>query len=192
MNPTLTKTHEAGGAIGAYRIVKHGAADYEVLQAAASTDLLIGVASSYGAAADGDRLDIHRAGIVEVEYGGNVTRGQPLTANSDGKAIAATAKSLVHFLATGGAAGDITVTGITTADRLVAVLNEDATSGKVTDLTSEFTITAADTINNTGGTATTSNKLNVLFQRAVNIIGRAEVSGVASDIGLVCINPAQI
>lgn len=67
---------------------------------------------------------------------------------------------------TGGAAGDHTVTGIATTDELVLVLyfvgaGTDVTD--ITDLTSEFTITAANTINNTGGTATTGGKLLVLY-----------------------------
>jgi hypothetical protein len=63
----------------------------------------------------------------------------------------------------GGAAGDITVTGITTSDRLVSVIN--LTDGA--DLTSEFSITAADTINNAGGTATTGDDLLVVWELPV-------------------------
>lgn len=67
----------------------------------------------------------------------------------------------------GGAAGDITVTGITTDDQLLAVVrfDLDATAANidVDDLTSEFTITDDDTINNGGGTATTGDKLLVIY-----------------------------
>lgn len=70
------------------------------------------------------------------------------------------------FLAAGAAAGNVTVTGIATGDKLVSVLRligagTDVTD--VTDLTSEFSITAANTINNTGGTATSGSKLVVLY-----------------------------
>lgn len=67
----------------------------------------------------------------------------------------------------GGAAGNITVTGIATADTLVGVLRMVGAGTDVTDatdLTSEFTITAANTINNAGGTATTGSKLVVFYQ----------------------------
>lgn len=57
----------------------------------------------------------------------------------------------------GGAAGDHTVMGIAPADVLVAVL--DLTTPA--DLTSECTISATDTINNTGGTDTTGDDLLV-------------------------------
>lgn len=68
-------------------------------------------------------------------------------------------------LVDGGAAGDFTVTGIAVGDRLVFV-GEFATKAAIatlTDLTSEFSITAADTINNAGGTATTSDQLMVIY-----------------------------
>ena len=73
---------------------------------------------------------------------------------------------IVYFHATGGAAGNLTVTGITTNDEIIAVLSEDATSGKDANLTAEFSITAADTINNgTGGTASTGNAVKVFYSR---------------------------
>lgn len=70
------------------------------------------------------------------------------------------------FVATGGAAGDITVTGIAKGDRLIAVL-EFATAAAIatlTDRTAEFDITAADTINNAGGTSTASDSLLVIYE----------------------------
>lgn len=74
----------------------------------------------------------------------------------------------------GGAAGNLTVTGVKATDDLIAVVQfnivadtgTSATGDKVdnvVDLTSEFTITADNTINNTGGTATTSDKLLVMY-----------------------------
>lgn len=67
----------------------------------------------------------------------------------------------------GGAAGNFTVTGIATLDELVSVVYFPIDTGTVTsvsDLTSEFTISAANTINNTGGTATTGGKLLVVYR----------------------------
>jgi hypothetical protein len=69
----------------------------------------------------------------------------------------------------GGAAGNFTVTGIKTTDSLVSVLRLVAaatTMTNITDLSSEFTITATNTINNTSGTATTSDKLLVIWVAA--------------------------
>lgn len=66
----------------------------------------------------------------------------------------------------GGAAGDHTVTGITTDDGLVSVLHlpNAGAVDDTADLTGEFTISAADTINNTDGTATTDGKLIVIYE----------------------------
>lgn len=68
----------------------------------------------------------------------------------------------------GGSAGNHTVTGIRTQDVLKAVVgftfNEGApNTGTARDLTSEFTISAANTINNTGGTDTTGGILFVFY-----------------------------
>ena len=66
----------------------------------------------------------------------------------------------------GGSAGNFTVSGIQTTDELVGVLHFAGAGTDVTDLeylTSEFSITVANTINNTGGTASTGGKLLVFY-----------------------------
>lgn len=72
---------------------------------------------------------------------------------------------LVQTVVAGGAAGNITVTGITQQDELVGVLSLDFTDASegAEDLLAEFTISAADTINNTGGTASTGGFLLVTY-----------------------------
>ena len=73
----------------------------------------------------------------------------------------------------GGAAGDHTVTGIAVGDALRSVLKLDFTLVEGTpntrtwdaeDLTAEFEITAANTINNAGGTDTTGSGLLVVYE----------------------------
>jgi hypothetical protein len=88
LHPLLTLAYVAAAAIGAYRIAKFGAADGEAIPAAASTDALIGVTTSLPASL-GERVDVIRGGIAEVEFGGNVTRGDWLTADAQGRAITA-------------------------------------------------------------------------------------------------------
>lgn len=88
-NEGLDKNYNADAAIAAYRIVKFGAADGNVAQAAAATDLLIGTTGRVTATAIGERVDVGRSGIREVEYGGAVTRGAKLTADALGRAVAA-------------------------------------------------------------------------------------------------------
>lgn len=108
----LTTTHTADGAIAPYRIVKHGDADGDVAQATASTEVLIGIAGRLPADAAGDRIDIHRGGIAEVEFGGSVTRGNPLTTDSVGRAVAAAPGAgvnahIIGFAEVSGVSGDI-------------------------------------------------------------------------------------
>jgi adhesin HecA-like repeat protein len=68
----------------------------------------------------------------------------------------------------GAAAGDVTVTGIKLDDKIcgVIVLDRNATAANITlaALTSEFKVTAADTINNTGGTSSSGDALLVIWQ----------------------------
>lgn len=190
----LIQTKYAGGAVANRRIVAFGSADNTAIQATASTNKFLGVSDlPLGAsAATGEPFDVIRCDIAEVDYGGTITRGDRLTADSNGKAVSAEAlfgeKTAVI---NGGSAGNLTVTGITTSDVLTAVLYYPVSGGNVTgvtNLTSEFTITAADTINNTGGTATTGGRVEVRYRRRVSVIGTAEVSGVSGDVGSVYIN----
>lgn len=104
--PLLTVSLVASGAIGAYRIVEP-TGDGTVAQAAAATDALTGVSGSV-AAADTERTDIHKAGIVPVEYGAAVTAGQPLTSDAVGRAVPAVANNrAIGFAEEDGSLGTI-------------------------------------------------------------------------------------
>lgn len=65
---------------------------------------------------------------------------------------------------TGGAAGDHTVAAIKADDKIICVWEQHGTTGLLTDLSSEFSVLVDGKINNTGGTATGSNKLLVEWQ----------------------------
>lgn len=110
-NPDLIKTFTAEAAVAAYRIVKHGTADTNVVQAAASTDALLGVSGLLAGVID-NRVDIILCDIAEVEYGGTITRGDWLTADANGKAVAAAPAAGVNANVIGrammsGVTGDI-------------------------------------------------------------------------------------
>jgi hypothetical protein len=62
----------------------------------------------------------------------------------------------------GAVAGNITVTGIQKYDKLILV--QDLTAG-VANLASEFTVTADNTINNTGGTSTNAHTVLVVWEK---------------------------
>lgn len=110
-NPILIKSYVAEAAVTKYRIVKFGAADGKVLHAAAVGDAMFGVTGSLGAAID-ERVDITEAGEAEVEYGGAVVRGDWLTSDANGKAVAAAPaaginNSVIGRAKVSGASGDI-------------------------------------------------------------------------------------
>lgn len=91
-NVELAKSFKAEGAIPAFTIVKVGAADGGLLAAAAATDKLIGVSTDI-AAATGERCDAILSGVADVLYGGNVARGDLLSADASGRAIVAAASA---------------------------------------------------------------------------------------------------
>ncbi len=64
----------------------------------------------------------------------------------------------------GGAAGDHTVSRIKLNDHLVSVIEVTVTTAALVDHTAEFSITADATINNTGGTDTSSDSLLVTWE----------------------------
>lgn len=110
-NDGLIKAYDAGAAIAAYRIVKFSA-EATVTQGAAATDALIGISNRIAAAAVGDRVEICREGIAEVEYGGTVTRGALLTSDANGKAVVAAPAAganvrIIGIAEVAGASGDI-------------------------------------------------------------------------------------
>ena len=78
---------------------------------------------------------------------------------------------LKMFLVAGGTAGNHTVTGITTNDKLLGVSSIEATASQLStailglagNLLSEFSIDSAGVIDNTGGTDTTGAMLIVLY-----------------------------
>lgn len=107
----LTKNFTAEAAVTKRRIVKFGAADTTVLLGAASTDLLIGVSTGIDAAIN-EPCDVKMGGIAEVEFGGAVTRGQYLTSDATGRAVAAAPAagvnaSIIGVAMVSGVAGDI-------------------------------------------------------------------------------------
>ncbi|ARR52036.1 DUF2190 domain-containing protein [Rhizorhabdus wittichii DC-6] len=111
MSAQGTKNFKAGGAVGARLFIKFGSADDTVVQAAAATDLIIGVSTDIDADT-GQPVDVHTDGIREVVYGGNVGRGKKVTSDADGKAVEAApasgANSQIGGIAmVSGVAGDI-------------------------------------------------------------------------------------
>jgi hypothetical protein len=112
---------------------------------------------------------VYHGGAWEQSGGGSsavtsITAGEGVQVDQPTGDVTITVGVPQNALVAGGAAGDIAVAGIELGDRLDQVICYVYTAGVTTDvldLTSEFMITADGTINNTGGTVTTGNKLLV-------------------------------
>jgi hypothetical protein len=95
--PILIRNFVAGsGGVAERQIVRLGAADGEVVATTAVTDTPIGVSVQPGTAAQGHRVDVAIAGVVEVTAGGSISRGDYLTTNGSGLAVAAAPASGVN------------------------------------------------------------------------------------------------
>lgn len=117
MNPGLTKTYVAQGAIPARAIVKAGSSAGTVAVATSGTDAILGVNERLDAT-DGERVDVIHFGIAETVCGGNVAYGAMLTASDAGVAVTASPAAgvnaqVVGKALSGGVAGDIIDTLLT-------------------------------------------------------------------------------
>lgn len=100
-------TLDASAEVAGRRIVTLTGDDYEAAQASAASDALIGISTETGAP-DGGRLDVIIDGVSNVEYGGTVAAGDPLTADAQGRAItAADGDNVVGRALIAGVSGDI-------------------------------------------------------------------------------------
>lgn len=91
-----------------------------------------------------------------------------VTVDNSTAAVTAAAKAAVVAGAVkvgiaGAAAGNHTVTGIATTNTLIAVVHVDDTTHAATDKTSEYTISATNTINNTSGTTSVGSHIVVVY-----------------------------
>lgn len=86
--PTLNKNYVAEAAVKKCRIVAFGSSEGQVVHAASATAKSMGVSMELDADL-GDRVDITRAGIADVEYGGTIAAGDELTADAEGRAVVA-------------------------------------------------------------------------------------------------------
>jgi len=110
-NQTLVKAYEVETTVTKYRIVKHGTADAQVVPAAAVSDSLLGVVAELDGAV-GEHVDVVLSGIADVEYGGAVTRGDPLTSDASGLAVTAAPAAgvnnrIIGFANVSGVSGDV-------------------------------------------------------------------------------------
>ena len=108
----LQKGYTATAAIPAMTLMKWGAADGTVVPATDGSAYIVGVQSQLDCDV-GDRASACMVGNIEdVIYGGNVSRGDPLTANAQGRAVVAAPAAganafIIGYAEVSGVAGDI-------------------------------------------------------------------------------------
>lgn len=108
----LQKGYTATTAIPRLTIAKWGAADGTVVPATDGSAFLVGIQAEIDCDVN-DRASMTMIGNIEdVIYGGNVTRGQPLTAGAGGKAVVAAPAAganvyIIGFAEVSGVANDI-------------------------------------------------------------------------------------
>jgi hypothetical protein len=122
----------AQGALAPRQIVKFGTADGTVTASSAATDSTVGVVVSPSAVADGDRVEVARDGLPDVQFGGNVTRGDALTSDANGHAITATRHQHVENVA--GAYAQNASTAVAPADRIIGYAEVSAANGDVGEM----------------------------------------------------------
>jgi hypothetical protein len=131
-NPTLTKNFIAGGTLSARLIVKKGADDSHVVAAAASTDAPVGVNERLDRVS-GDRADIVVQGIADVLLGGTVNFGDRITADANGKGVAATSGSNnVGMAMADGVSGDIIPVLVMPSSSAGATFGTHSVNGAIT------------------------------------------------------------
>ena len=198
MTYLLTRSYDAPVAIAARRIVKAGAEAGEAAQATSATDALLGVADELGAL-KGGRCDVHLAGIAPVEAGGVFAAGAWLTANADGKAVAASVSApVLHTALVDGADADtdIAVADVLATDHLGAVIELAADGTALADrlASARSAITEDGKIRTRDSTA--GKKLLVQWMRArvpVSAVGRAlGAATAAGDLVPVLLAPAAL
>ncbi len=142
MNPLLTKNYSTATVINPCRFVKWSA-DATVTLAVDGAAPIVGVSEQVGVTqADLDagrtRIDVIREGLAYLELGGNVTRGDWLRADANGKGIAAalTAGQTMHV----GARAD--VSGVA-GDIIPVQVQSNVVATDVAVITTDVTITTA-------------------------------------------------
>jgi hypothetical protein len=111
INNWQTKSFNAAGPLAANTIAKIGANDYDILQAAAATDRLIGLTTETASIA-AERVDVVIVGIGNLQVSAPVTRGDFLTSDASGFGITAAPAAGVNNRVVGtalisGVAGDV-------------------------------------------------------------------------------------
>ncbi|MGJ8563846.1 MAG: capsid cement protein [Alphaproteobacteria bacterium] len=105
-NPLFEKAFGASGAIAKRRILALAATNGLVTQAVAASTALIGISDPGADVVSGKTVDVITHGIAELDYGDTIANGDPITADADGKGIAAAPATGVNMSIIGFAVED--------------------------------------------------------------------------------------
>lgn len=86
----LVRNYTAAGAIKPRRIVTFATAEGEVEQATDATKAPAGVSGIAGTDKQGERIDVHLAGVRDVEAAASFDAGSIVAADADGRLVVAT------------------------------------------------------------------------------------------------------
>ncbi|MCI5211503.1 MAG: DUF2190 domain-containing protein [Candidatus Electrothrix sp. ATG2] len=98
----LVLPYDAEATVAPYRFVKE-ATDPKVAQAASAADDVVGISDylgvTYSATAEVNTVEVKMTRIAELEFAGTVARGAKITANADGKGVAAVSTNKYYAIA---------------------------------------------------------------------------------------------
>ncbi len=143
--PILQLNRTAGATINPYRLVTTGSTSSELdLQASGASSPLIGV-NGNRAAEFGERFDCGVLGLYPVEYGGDVARGNKLTSDAQGRAVAVTPGSSAQVIGVAWEDGDEGTIGSVLISQFAIVI-PGAGSVAVADAGGKFTGTTVEAV----------------------------------------------
>nr|BDD46392.1 hypothetical protein 10 [bacterium] len=164
------RNYTAESAVEKCRIVKFGATDGTVAHTTAITDKAFGISTDV-AASEGERADVIYTGPAIVETGdGAIASGDPLTSDSQGRAIKADTSSGGQAVVIGYAMGSSAAAG-TYIDMVIdiSIINSDVTellavTGSIDDLETVATdlVGAVNEVNTAAILANASASVNAL------------------------------
>lgn len=115
---------------------------------------------------------------------GGITVDLPIAMGGTAGAFKVAESREGFFQLAGGSAGAHAVTGIKAEDRLISFVEIDGTSGLPTNRTSEVVSIDDDEVDNTGGTATTGDILEVRWEKAAGgTVGTGMAAITATNTG---------
>ena len=136
-----------------------------------------------GGAAPAGVVDAHLLEFAAANgaVAGNVTAAGIAVGDSLLAVLVLSKAVIVNTVIAGAAAGNHVVTGIVTTDTLISVIEYGAALATLVDATADYTISAADTINNAAKTSSAGGFLGVTYRRNLT---SDEITNLTSEFAI--------